>query len=84
MRVQARVGENCSKGVFIDTYVRIGSNVKIQNHVSVFEGVTLEDGVFVGLHACFTNDMLPRAITPDGRLKSADDWQITVSIPYKK
>ena len=59
---------------------QIGSNVKIQNHVSVFEGVTLEDGVFVGPHACFTNDLLPRAITPDGKLKSADDWEITPTL----
>jgi hypothetical protein len=45
----------------------------------VFEGVTLEDGVFVGPHVCFTNDLLPRAITPDGKLKSADDWECCVS-----
>jgi hypothetical protein len=32
--------------------VRIGSRVKIHNHVSIFEGVMIEDGVFVGPHAC--------------------------------
>jgi UDP-2-acetamido-3-amino-2,3-dideoxy-glucuronate N-acetyltransferase len=79
VREHAEIGENCNigKGVYIGEHVRIGSNVKIQNHVSVFEGVTLEDGVFVGPHVCFTNDMLPRAITPDGKLKSLDDWVIT-------
>lgn len=82
VRAHANVGENCNigKGVFIDVHVHIGSNVKIQNHASIFEGVTLEDGVFIGPHVCFTNDMLPRAITPDGRLKSADDWQITPTL----
>lgn len=82
VREHARIGENCiiGKGVYIDTHVQIGSCVKIQNHASIFEGVTLEDGVFIGPHACFTNDLIPRAITPDGKLKTADDWQITPTI----
>ena len=82
VREHAHLGENCNigKGVYIDAHVHIGSNVKIQNHVSVFEGVTLEDGVFIGPHVCFTNDMFPRAITPDGKLKSPDDWEITPTL----
>jgi len=82
IREHARIGNTCNigKGVYIDAHVKIGSNVKIQNHASIFEGVTLEDGVFIGPHVCFTNDMLPRAITPDGKLKSADDWQITPTL----
>ena len=82
VREYAQIGETCNigKGVYIDTLVHIGSNVKIQNHVSLFEGVTLEDGVFVGPHVCFTNDLLPRAITPDGKLKIADDWVITPTL----
>ncbi len=82
VRELARIGDNCTigKGVYIDTHVKIGSCVKIQNHVSIFEGVTLEDGVFIGPHVCFTNDLLPRAITSDGKLKSADDWQITPTL----
>lgn len=82
IREQAHIGANCNigKGVYIDRDVHIGSNVKIQNHVSVFEGVTLEDGVFVGPHVCFTNDLLPRAITPDGKLKGIEDWAITPTL----
>jgi UDP-2-acetamido-3-amino-2,3-dideoxy-glucuronate N-acetyltransferase len=82
VREHAQIGETCNigKGVYIDAHAHIGSNVKIQNHVSVFEGVTLEDGVFVGPHVCFTNDLLPRAITPEGKLKSADDWEITPTV----
>jgi acetyltransferase-like isoleucine patch superfamily enzyme len=82
VREHAHIGDTCNigKGVYIDAHVRIGSNVKIQNHVSIFEGVTLEDGVFVGPHVCFTNDLLPRAITPEGKLKSADDWEITPTL----
>lgn len=82
VREHAVIGEECNigKGVYIDTHVRIGSHVKIQNHTSVFEGVTLEDGVFVGPHVCFTNDLFPRAITTDGKLKSADDWIVTPTL----
>ncbi len=82
IREHAYIGEMCNigKGVYVETHVRIGSYVKIQNHVSIFEGVTLEDGVFIGPHVCFTNDMFPRAITPDGKPKSAEDWQITPTL----
>ena len=82
IRSHASIGEMCNigKGVYIGSCVRIGSRVKIQNHVSLFEGVTVEDGVFIGPHVCFTNDMCPRAITHEGKLKSADDWQITPTL----
>ncbi len=82
VREHAFIGEQCNigKGVYIDTNVHIGSRVKIQNNTSVFEGVTIEDGVFIGPHVCFTNDLFPRAITPDGRLKDATDWQVTPTV----
>jgi UDP-2-acetamido-3-amino-2,3-dideoxy-glucuronate N-acetyltransferase len=82
VRELAEIGEECNigKGVYVDAHVRIGSRVKIQNHTSVFEGVTLEDGVFVGPHVCFTNDLFPRAITPSGALKSADDWVVSPTL----
>jgi acetyltransferase-like isoleucine patch superfamily enzyme len=82
VREHAQIGETCNigKDVYIDTNVHIGSNVKIQNHASLFEGLTIEDGVFVGPYVCFTNDLLPRAITPDGKLKMADDWVITPTL----
>ncbi|MBE3561935.1 MAG: N-acetyltransferase [Ktedonobacteraceae bacterium] len=82
VRSHAQVGEQCNigKGVYIESHVHIGSRVKIQNHVSLFEGVTIEDGVFIGPHVCFTNDLYPRAITPDGKLKTADDWQVTPTL----
>ena len=78
----ARLGENCilGKGVYVDADVTIGNNVKIQNYVSVFHGVTLEDGVFVGPHVCFTNDMRPRAINPDGSLKDTTDWEVSKTL----
>ncbi len=82
IRAHAFIGEQCNigKGVYVETDVHIGSRVKIQNNVSLFEGVTVEDGVFIGPHVCFTNDMFPRAITPDGQLKGAEDWTITPTL----
>jgi acetyltransferase-like isoleucine patch superfamily enzyme len=79
------IGENCNigKGVYIDADVHVGDNVKIQNYVSVYHGVTLEDGVFIGPHACFTNDMRPRAINADGSPKSADDWVLSKTLVKK-
>jgi UDP-2-acetamido-3-amino-2,3-dideoxy-glucuronate N-acetyltransferase len=79
VRPGAKIGKNCNlgKGVYIDSDVSIGDNVKIQNYVSVYHGVTVEDGVFIGPHVCFTNDMRPRAINPDGTVKSADDWVLS-------
>jgi UDP-2-acetamido-3-amino-2,3-dideoxy-glucuronate N-acetyltransferase len=78
VREGAVLGRNCivGKGVYIDFGVQIGDNVKIQNRASVYHGVTIESGVFIGPHAIFTNDRLPRAVNPDGSLKSDDDWEL--------
>jgi UDP-2-acetamido-3-amino-2,3-dideoxy-glucuronate N-acetyltransferase len=67
IREQATIGEECviSKDVYVDHGVKIGSRVKIQNGVSVYMGVTLEDDSFVGPHASFTNDLMPRAFSTD-------------------
>ena len=60
---QARIGTGCSLGqnVFVGNDVTIGNNVKIQNNVSVYDAVTLEDDVFCGPSAVFTNVYNPRS-----------------------
>ncbi len=82
VREGARIGRNCiiGKGVYIDTGVRIGDNVKVQNHVSLYDGVIIEDGAFIGPHVCFSNDLRPRAVCPDGSPKGAGDWAITTTL----
>jgi UDP-2-acetamido-3-amino-2,3-dideoxy-glucuronate N-acetyltransferase len=50
--------------VVIGPNVTIGSGCKIQNNVSVYKGVTLEDGVFCGPSMVFTNVCNPRAEIP--------------------
>lgn len=79
IREGARIGQECivGRGVYLDAHVELGNRVKVQNYVSVYEGVTIEDGVFVGPHVVFTNDKQPRAVNPDGSLKSATDWEVS-------
>ena len=45
--------------MFIGNNVIIGDDVKIQNNVSVYEGVTLENKVFCGPSVVFTNVKFP-------------------------
>ena len=82
VRERASLGANCivAKGAYIDFDVVIGSNVKIQNGVYVYHGATLEDGVFLGPGVILTNDKLPRAINPDGTLKTDADWQVSPTL----
>jgi UDP-2-acetamido-3-amino-2,3-dideoxy-glucuronate N-acetyltransferase len=59
----AVIGERCNLGqnVVVMPGTRIGTNVKIQNNVSIYEGVELEDDVFCGPSAVFTNVLNPRS-----------------------
>lgn len=59
----ARIGQSCSLGqnVFVGNDVTIGNNVKIQNNVSIYDAVHLEDDVFCGPSAVFTNVHNPRS-----------------------
>ena len=54
--------------------MHVGDNCKIQNHALVYEPARLGDGVFIGPAVVLTNDTYPRAVTPDGELKRASDW----------
>jgi len=58
----ARIGARCviGQGCYIGN-VTIGDGCRIQNNVSVFDGVTLEDDVMIGPSAVFTNVINPRA-----------------------
>ncbi len=58
----ARIGANCVFGqnVYVGN-VRIGDGCKVQNNVSLYDGVELEAGVFCGPSCVFTNVINPRA-----------------------
>jgi UDP-2-acetamido-3-amino-2,3-dideoxy-glucuronate N-acetyltransferase len=59
----ARLGPACVLGqnVFVGAYAQLGQGCKVQNNVSIFEGVHCEDWVFIGPSAVFTNVYNPRA-----------------------
>ena len=71
------IGSGTKIGSFVEIRreVRIGRNVKIQAFAFIPEGVTIEDGVFIGPHVCFTNDAWPRAVNAAGELLEPDDWE---------
>ncbi|WP_069626738.1 acyltransferase [Streptomyces niveus] len=77
IRENARLGENCvvGRGAYVGTGVRIGDNVKIQNYALVYEPAELADGVFIGPAVVLTNDLNPRSVDPDGKLKRGSDWE---------
>ena len=76
VREGAVLGRSCvvGRGAYLGPGVTVGDNVKIQNYALVYEPATLGDGAFVGPAVVFTNDLNPRSVTPEGRLKNADDW----------
>jgi acetyltransferase-like isoleucine patch superfamily enzyme len=76
VREGARVGRDCiiGRGAYLGPGVVLGDRCKVQNHALVYEPAVVEDGAFIGPAVVFTNDYFPRAVTPDGELKTADDW----------
>jgi UDP-2-acetamido-3-amino-2,3-dideoxy-glucuronate N-acetyltransferase len=59
----SRIGADCILGqnCMVGPDVTIGDRCKFQNNVSVYTGVTIEDGVFCGPSCVFTNVNNPRA-----------------------
>jgi len=65
-----KIGRNCKIGAYaeIGRGVEIGDNCKIEAYAFIPPGVKIKDDVFVGPHACFTNDKTPSAL---------GEWKIT-------
>ena len=77
VRDGARLGEHVTvgRGAYIGSGVTVGDRCKIQNYALVYEPATLGRGVFIGPAVVLTNDTNPRAVTPEGDLKEATDWE---------
>ena len=58
----AKIGKDCNicDNVFIENDVVIGDRVTVKCGVQLWDGVELEDDVFVGPNATFSNDSFPR------------------------
>lgn len=79
------VGDETKIGAFVEIQAgaSVGRRCKISSHSFICEGVTIEDGVFVGHGVMFTNDKFPRATRPDGSLQTAEDWVMTPTLVKK-
>lgn len=77
VREEAQLGDSCiiGRGAYIGAGVQLGRNTKVQNYALVYEPAKIGKGVFIGPAVVLTNDTYPRSVSPDGSLKSAQDWQ---------
>lgn len=74
----AVIGKECNicDGSFVEKGAVIGDHVTIKHHVEVFDGITIEDDVFVGSNVAFINDRYPRS-------HRKDQWNLEKSIIKK-
>jgi UDP-2-acetamido-3-amino-2,3-dideoxy-glucuronate N-acetyltransferase len=70
VREDTEIGRDCVLGhsVYVGRGVNIGNGVKLENRATVYEGVKIEDDVFVGPHVTFTNDPYPRSFSTDWKI----------------
>ena len=79
------IGDNCKIASFVEIQrgVILGRNVKVEAFAFLPSGLTVEDGVFIGPHACFTNDPDPRAVDDTGKQLGAGDWEVVPTVVRK-
>ena len=71
-----RIGKGCRIAGYVEIQrgVTIGDRCKVEAFAFIPSGVTIEDEVFIGPHACFTNDLVPKAV---------GDWELTPTLVQK-
>lgn len=71
-----KIGKGCRIAAYVEIQrgVTIGDRCKIEAFAFIPTGVTIEDEVFIGPHACFTNDRVPKAV---------GDWEVTPTLVKK-
>ena len=77
----AVIGCDCNicDHVFIEGGARVGDRVVIKNQTMIWNGVTIEDDVFVGPGTVFTNDRRPRSrglAKVSARYACDDEWLV--------
>lgn len=60
---KAKIGSDCNicDHVFIENDVVVGDRVTVKCGVQLWDGLRVEDDVFIGPNATFTNDLFPRS-----------------------
>lgn len=69
----AKIGSNCNvcAQVLVESDVIVGDNVTIKSGVQLWDGLRVEDYVFIGPNVTFTNDLHPRSkVYPDNFLQT--------------
>jgi UDP-2-acetamido-3-amino-2,3-dideoxy-glucuronate N-acetyltransferase len=64
----AVIGEDCNicSHCFVENDVVVGDRVTVKNGVQLWDGLRIEDDVFIGPNVTFTNDRFPRSrVYPD-------------------
>lgn len=81
-----RIGTGSRVGTFVEIQKNavVGRHCKVSSHSFICEGVTLEDGVFVGHGVMFTNDLQPRAVNADGSLQTEADWAVVPTLVRRR
>lgn len=76
-----RIGDRTKIGPFteIQKGVSVGADCKISSHSFICDGVTIEDGVFIGHGVMFINDMFPRSTNADGSMQTEADWTLVTT-----
>ena len=79
------IGDDVKIGTFVEIQkgAIIGNRCKISSHSFICEGVTLEEGVFIGHSVTFTNDRYPRATNVTGELQTEADWKCVRTLVKK-
>jgi acetyltransferase-like isoleucine patch superfamily enzyme len=59
----ARIGEDCNLNAhtLVENDVVVGNRVTVKSGVFLWDGLRVEDDVFIGPNATFTNDKFPRS-----------------------
>ncbi len=67
----AVIGEDCNicSHCFIENEVKIGNRVTLKAGVYLWDGIELEDDVFVGPNATFCNDKYPKSKNKEFKLE---------------
>ena len=70
------IGGHTKIGAFVEVQknAKVGRCCKISSHTFICEGVTIDDGCFIGHGVMFINDNYPRALNKKGLMASEKDW----------
>jgi acetyltransferase-like isoleucine patch superfamily enzyme len=77
-----QIGDETKIGAFVEIQknATVGRRCKISSHTFVCEGVTIEDGVFIGHSVTFINDSYPRATAEGGAMQTEQDWHVEKTV----